>query len=623
MQLSLESSSKKIANIVLFISSLFALYTSGFGFLSAMTQRSIHWLLMVVPIFLLFPTRGKKAKIAWYDILLALIAIGATLYVTLTWEKNALRIDDPTLFDTIVCIVGLLIVLEATRRSVGAAMPIIALIFLLYMYFGPYLPGFFQHKGFSVQSLASFIYTTTEGVFGLAMGVSATYIIIFVLFGAFLAKSGAGQLFVDLSMAVSGKNKYAPVRATIISNALMGIISGSPVANVVTTGAFAIPLLDKAKYPKTKGAALVAAASVGSMFTPPVMGAAAFIIADYLGVSYGKVILAALFPALLYYISLIVAGDIGADKGNQSNLDERDVLNIKKEIREKGQMLLPVILLVALIVSGWSATKSAFWCIVLIIALSFVRKSTRMSGKSIVEALLSGSKDAMPIAAACACAGIIVGVVSATGIGVKFSSLLLQLSGNNVLFSLVLTMIAALILGMGLPPTAVYIILAALTVPALIKLGLHPMAAHFFVFYFSCVGAITPPVALAAYSASAIAKTDPWKTGWLAFRFGLVAYIIPFIFAYNPILLLQGNQNIFITLLDLLCAIMGIVFLNYAIEGYFKRPISLVVRGVFLVGSLFLMVPGFTNDILGIALIIIGYLINKYLYKNGQRQSRA
>jgi TRAP transporter 4TM/12TM fusion protein len=353
------------------------------------------------------------------------------------------------------------------------------------------------------------------------------------------------------------------------------------------------------------------------------MGAAAFIIADYLGVSYGRVVLAALFPALLYYISLIVAGDIGTDKENKGNLDECDVPDIKKEIRGKGQMLVPVILLVALIVSGWSATKSAFWCIILIIALSFVRKSTRMSGKSIVDALLSGSKDTMSIAAACACAGIIVGVVSATGIGVKFSSLLLQLSGNNVLFSLILTMIAALILGMGLPPTAVYIILAALTVPALIKLGLHPMAAHFFVFYFSCVGAITPPVALAAYSASAIAKTDPWKTGWMAFRFGVVAYIIPFIFAYNPILLLQGNQNIIITLLDLLCAIIGVFFLNYAIEGYFKRPISLVVRGFFLVGSLFLMVPGLTNNILGFALIVTGYLINRFLYKNRQQQSRA
>jgi TRAP transporter 4TM/12TM fusion protein len=443
------------------------------------------------------------------------------------------------------------------------------------------------------------------------------------LFGSFLAKSGAGQLFVDLAMAVSGKHRSAPARATIISNALMGIISGSPVANVVTTGAFAIPLLNKAKYPKVRGAALLAVASIGSMFTPPVMGAAAFLIADFLGVDYGKVIIASLIPAALFYISLIVTADIGAIKGNLTGLAKEDLPDGIKAIKEKGQMLIPVILLVVLIVSGWSATKSAFWCILLIIGLSLIRKSTRMSFKNILDAIIQGSKDTMPIAAACACAGIIVGVVSATGIGVKFSSLLINLSANSVLPSLFLTMIAALILGMGLPPTAVYIILAALTVPALIKLGIAPMAAHFFVFYFSCVGAITPPVALAAYSSSALAKTDPWKTGWVAFRMGAVAYIIPFIFAYNPVLLLQGHFNVFWAVTSIISVTIGIIFINYGIEGYFKAQLSWPVRILFIIGAVLLMVPDLLINLAGLIVVVCGYLAGRFLFKGKPYENQS
>ncbi len=605
---------KAMSTVILVASSFFALYTSGFGLFSALTQRTIHWAFMVSAIFLVYPIR-KKRRINWLDILLALAAAAVTLLVTFTWQKNALRILDPTGLEIVLYFIGILVVLEATRRSMGMAMPIISIIFLLYAVFGPYFPGILRHKGVGLTDLASFMYTTTEGIFGIAMGTSATYIIIFVLFGSFLNKSGTGQLFVDLSLSATGRSRSGSAYATILSNALMGIISGSPVANVVTTGSFTLPLLKRSGYPMRSGAALLAVAACGSMFTPPVMGAAAFLIADYLSVPYGSVVLASLFPACLFYISLFMFANVGSAKSGLQGISRDELPDWKAAIRDRGHLLIPIVLLVALIIYGWSALKSAFWCVLLILVLTYIKKSTRMNFGAIKDSLVAGSRDALSIAAACACAGIIVGVVSSTGLGVKFSSLLMQMAGSNQWMALVLTMIAALILGMGLPPTAVYIVLAALTAPALIKMGIAPMAAHFFVFYFSCVGAITPPVALAAYSASAIAHTNPFKTGWKAFRMGLVAYIIPYIFAANPILLLQGGSGtVFEIILSIITALVGVVFLTWGVEGFFRGlKVNAISRILFLGGSLLMMVPGWFTDVFGIAALGAAILLTRVI----------
>ena len=605
---------KIMATVILVASSLYALYTSGFGLFSALTQRTIHWAFMASAIFLVYPI-CKKKRINWVDILLALCAAAVSLLVTFTWQKNALRILDPSSMEIAMYIIGIIFVLEATRRSMGIAMPIISIIFLLYAMFGTYFPGILRHKGVGLADLASFTYSTTEGVFGLAMGTSATYIIIFVLFGSFLAKSGTGQLFVDLSLSATGRSKSGSAYATILSNALMGIISGSPVANVVTTGSFTLPLLQRSGYPMQNGAALLAVAACGSMFTPPVMGAAAFLVADYLSVPYGKVVLASLFPALLFYISLFVAANVGASKGGLTGLSREDMPDWRAAVLDRGHLLIPIILLVALIVYGYSALKSAFICVLLILVLTAIKKSTRMNWKKIKDSLYAGSRDALSIAAACACAGIIVGVVSSTGLGVKFSSMLMQMAGSSQWMALVLTMIAALILGMGLPPTAVYIVLAALTAPALIKIGIAPMAAHFFIFYFSCVGAITPPVALAAYSASAIAHTNPFKTGWKAFRMGLVAYIVPYMFAANPILLLQGDSGTILQItLSIITALVGVVFLTWGVEGFFRGlKINVVSRVLFLGGALMMMVPGVLSDGIGIGALVVAILLTRVL----------
>jgi TRAP transporter 4TM/12TM fusion protein len=596
------------ASVILVASSIFIMYTSGFGLLSAMSQRTIHWAFMIAGIFLLYPWK-KGAKIGWFDILLAVAGVLSTLYVLFTWEKYALRIEDPAPWEIGVCIFGVIVVLEATRRSMGLAMPLLAVLFLLYALYGNYLPGMFRHKGFALDKLVSFIYTTTEGIFGLAMGVSATYIVIFVLFGSFLAKSGAGQLFVDLSMTATGWIRSGPACATILSNALMGIISGSPVANVVTTGAFTMPLMTRAGYPLVDSAAILAVAATGSMFTPPVMGAAAFLIADYLSVSYGMVILASVIPAGLFYLSLFIYSDVCAAKNNLARTRKEDLVDWKKALRERGLLILPIILLVVLIIHGWSPLKSAFWCVILIYLLALPFKNTRMSLKTTWDALVAGSKDSLSVAAACATAGIIVGVVSMTGVGVKFSSVLMQISNDIMPLALALAMLAALVMGMGLPPTAVYIIMAALTVPALVNMGVTPMASHFFIFYFSCIGAITPPVALAAYSAAAVAKTDAFQTGWKAFRIGIVAFIIPFMFAYNPVMLLQGEGSIFEVVVRILLSVAGVFFLTYGLERYFRAPLGIPASLLFVIGAVCMLIPETITDYLGVGCIVAGILL--------------
>jgi len=602
---------KSSARIILVMSSLFAMYTSGFGLLSALDQRTIHWIFMAVPVFLLFPGRKKgKEKVAIIDVLLALGTFVAGIYQVLTWEKNALRLEDISAFETFMGIVMIVVVFEAARRTMGIALPIISGIFLAYAYLGPYMPGFLRHKGFDLTNLVSFLYSTTEGIFSLPMGTSATYIIIYVLFGAFLTQSGAGQLFVELAQGLTGRFRSGPAQTTILSNALMGIISGSPVANVVTTGSFAIPLLKKTGYPVLTGAALLAVAATASMFTPPVMGAGAFMIADYLGISYGEVVKAAIVPAFLFYLNLIVYADLTAVRAGYGETAVENLPDWRSALKQRGHLFLPVVALVLFIVIGWSALKAAFWCILLMLLLSFFRKETAMSPKKIWAALEAGSRDNITIAAACAAAGIIVGVISITGLGVKFSSLLISLSGHNPLLALILTMAAALILGMGLPPTAVYIILAALTIPSLMEIGIKPMAAHFFVFFFACIGAITPPVCLAAYAASGVAKTDPWATGWRAFRMGMVGYIIPFIFAYNPVLLLIG-KNMGEIVWAIITATIGVTVLSFGVEGFFRSPLNWLNRLLFITGAIALMIPGLVSDGMGALLLAFAFLLAK------------
>jgi TRAP transporter 4TM/12TM fusion protein len=605
----IKDGTQVIVKWVMVASSLFILYTAGFGLLSALTQRSIHWVFMSFPIFLLFPMLSKKKeRVTFIDHALAVAAVISGLYLTLTWGDDPLRLNEPSAIDTAMGIVMILVVLEGSRRTIGMSLTVIALLFLAYAFLGPYVPGAFRHKGFDVVSLVSFLYSTTEGIFSLPMGTSATYIIIYVLFGAFLTQSGAGKLFVDLAHAATGRLRSGPAQTAILSNALMGIISGSPVANVVTTGAFAIPLMKETGYPMMTAAALLAVAATGSMFTPPVMGAGAFMIADYLSVPYGEVVKAAVIPAALFYLSLVIFADVTAVRSGLKGLRREELPDWKKALLQRGHLLIPIISLVVFIVIGWSALKTAFWCVILMLVLSWMKPETRMGFRKIVSALESGSRDTIIIASACAVSGIIVGTDAATGLGVKLSSYLNALSGNNPILALILTMAAALILGLSLPPTPVYIILAALTIPSLIAMGIAPMAAHFFVFYYASIGAITPPVALSAYAASGIAKTDPWMTGWVACRMGLVSYIVPFAFVLDSALILGGKGSLLEILYALISVAIGVVVLCFGVEGYFRRPLSLPTRICWGFGGLGFMLPGLTFKVIGCALAFMGLL---------------
>ena len=590
-------------------SSLFTLYTAGFGLLSALDQRSIHWIFMSFPLFLLYPLFSKdKEKRRSIDYVLAVGAVVSGVYLALTWENDPLRLAEPTWVDTAMGMLMLIVVLEGSRRCIGMSLTVIALCFLVYTYFGPYFPAAIRHKGFDGTGMVSFLYTTTEGIFSLPMGVSATYIIVYVLFGSFLTRSGAGQLFVDLAHAATGRLRSGPAQTTILSNALMGIISGSPVANVVTTGAFTIPLMKKTGYPMMTAAALLAVAATGSMFTPPVMGAGAFMIADYLAVPYGDVVVAAVIPAALFYLSLIIFADIAAARAGIRGSSRADLPDWKRSLAQRGHLLIPIIALVYFIVIGWSALKTAFWCILLMLVLSWIKPETRMGWRKIVSALELGSRDNLIIAAACAVSGIICGADAMTGLSVKLSSYLNALSGNSPVLALVLTCIAALILGLSLPPTPVYIILAALTIPSLINMGINPMAAHFFVFYYASIGAITPPVALSAYAASGIAKTDPWRTGWVACRMGLVSYVVPFAFVLDPTMLLGSKAPLSMTLFAVVMAAVGVVFLCLGVEGYIRRPLPLIPRILMSVGGFALMLPGLTLKMSGSGLILLSIL---------------
>ncbi|HWQ80573.1 MAG TPA: TRAP transporter fused permease subunit [Anaerovoracaceae bacterium] len=605
----LDKAAKPLSIAGMISSSLFCLYTSGTGMLSALDQRSVHWLLLGVPLFLMYSWKGKNKKIDILDYLCALLLVASCIYLMATWRNDILLLKQPSFWDTTFGIICVLMVLEATRRTLGNSIPIISIIMIIYALFGGYFPAAMKIKSFSVQSLTSYLFRTTEGIFGQPIGVSTQFILIFILFGAFLAKTGAGQLFVDIALSATGRLRSGPAQATIFANILMGLISSTPVANVATVGSFTLPLLKRTKYPDIRAASLLAVSATGAMFTPPIMGACAFLIADYMGVPYGEVVMAGIMPAILFYVSLIISADVVAARSGLEGMRREDMPDWKAAFMRRGQMLLPIVVLVYFIIAGYSVPKSAFFCIVLLVVLALFRKETRLDLQKLVGIMVSGTKEAIPIGAVCACSGIIVGVISCTGIGVKFSSFLLAISQGNAFFALFLTMIAALILGLGLGPPSVYLILAALTIPALITIGVEPMSAHFFVFYYAVMGVLTPPVAMAAFTAAGMAKTDPTKTGWISFGMGFVAYVIPFVFAYSPALLFRGSSML-TSAYVIFTTLLGVLTLTFAVEGFIRRKVKLLPRLLFVIASVGFFVPeNFLFNAMGLAVGVAAIIL--------------
>jgi len=584
------------AGIAIF-TSLFHLYTAGFGLLSAMDQRGLHLLLMLVLAFITYSaTSSTSQRVQGLDYLFIAVAAASSFYILATWEGN-IGAFIPSLQDVIFGFMMIAVVLEAARRTSGLALPITALVFLAYAFWGEELPGLLSHKHYSTERIISFLYTTTEGIYGLPIAISATFVVIFIIFGAFLSNTGAGKLFVDLAFSLAGRRRGGPAKVAVVSSALMGTITGSPLAEVATTGTITIPLMRDAGYRPFVAGAIEAVSATGAMIMPPVMGAVAFLIAENLGISYFEVAKAAALPAVIYYACLYFMVDFEAAKMGLKGLAKEDLPSFLGSLITGWYALVPLIALVIWIGMGWSAMRAGFWSIMLLFVTLLIGKRKMLNWKSISRSLRQGGENAVSVAAACACAGIILGVISVTGLGVKLTSFMISLSGGNLFIGLVLTAITSLILGMGLPATAIYVMMAAINAPALIQMGASPLAAHLFLFYFGCISTITPPVALTAYAAAAVAGASPTKTGWRAFIYGLSAYIMPFMFMYSSSLLMEGG--VLLVARTFVTGMIGAYFLSAGIQGYLIFRINVIERVVLFAAGILLIHPGAFTDVVG------------------------
>ncbi len=579
------------------------LYTGMFGAPEALLHRAIHLLFTMVLVFLIYPAKKSSPKVSLSNFLLLAVSVAAILHIFIDYEYFITRypyVHPLTTVDLILGILLVLILLEAARRSIGSAMPMTAIFFILYGYAGPYMPGLLHHAGVNTETIIDQLYMTTEGIFGIPLGVSATYVILFVIFGAFLERSGGGQFFMDLAAATTGKTRGGPGKIAVVSSSLFGTISGSAVANVMVTGQFTIPMMKRTGFQPHFAGAVEATASTGGQIMPPVMGAAAFVMAEFTDTPYLTVCKHALLPAILYYLSVFMAIHFEALRTNLKGMAE-DAPRLVAVLLGEGHLLIPVVVIVYFMFAGYTPMYACIYSIVSVILLANLKRMTRMGLFKILRAMEEGAKGTLSVAVACACAGIVIGVINLTGLGLKFTSFVLFLAGNSLAAALLFTMAAGIILGMGLPTTAAYIVMAALLVPALVKLGIPIIAAHMFAFYYAIISAITPPVALAVYAGAGLAGSSMWRTGWAAVRIGAPGFIIPFMFAYAPSLLFIGSTTT--VLLSMVTATIGVVMLAGGMIGWFLRETNLVERIMLLSGAILLIKPGFYTDLFGLALL--------------------
>ncbi|MDZ5470391.1 TRAP transporter permease [Bacillus sp. 31A1R] len=605
--------------------SLFQLYTGIFGMLTAQLQRSIHLGFALALVFLLFPARkkdrGKKHKVAWYDIILAILAIGVGAYWPLMIDELVMRVGRLTELDFYVGLTAIILVLEATRRAVGLPITIIAAVFLGYAYFGPYMPGFLAHRGLELDRIVQTMFFTTEGILGTPLGVSATFIFLFLLFGSFLVKTGVGQYFNDLAVSIAGRSVGGPAKVAIFSSALQGTISGSSVANVVTSGSFTIPMMKKLGYRKEFAGGVEAAASTGGQLMPPIMGAAAFLMVEFIGgITYWEIAKAAAIPALLYFTGIWIMTHFEAKKIGLRGLSKEEMPN-RKEVLKQIYLLTPILAVIVLLVSGMSVTRAALWSIVITILVSAIRKETRIGFKGMIEALVDGARTALGVAAATAAAGIIVGVVTKTGLGLKLANGLLDLAGGALIPTLMLTMVAAIVLGMGSPTTANYVITSTIAAPAIILLGVPDLSAHLFVFYFGIIADITPPVALAAFAAAGVSGGEPIKTGVDAAKLAIAAFIIPYMFVLSPELLMIDTTWTYLIWI-IFTALAGMTAIGAGVIGYWMRKLHWSERLLGIAGGLLLIYPEGFSDIIGL-IIFIAMIVLQYVIKGDKPKAQT
>ncbi|MBE1556918.1 TRAP transporter permease [Sporosarcina limicola] len=611
---------KKIVFVGLLSFSLFQLYTGIFGQFTAFIQRSIHLGFALSLIFILFPAKKrvgeKRNKVPFYDIILSLLSIGVGLYWPLNIHELVFRVGRVSDLDMVVGVIAILLTLEAARRAVGIPITIISGIFLMYAFFGPYFPGFLGHRGQDLESVVQLMFFTTDGILGTPLSVSATFIFVFLLFGAFLVKTGVGNYFNDLAVVLAGRLVGGPAKVAIFSSALQGTISGSSVANVVTSGSYTIPMMKKLGYKKEFAGGVEAAASTGGQLMPPIMGAAAFLMVEFIGgVTYWQIAKAAAIPALLYFTGIWIMTHFEAKRVGLKGMT-KDQLPDRKAVLKKIYLLLPILGIIVFLLIGIPTMQAALWGIVLTIVVSSFDKATRLGFKDMIDALVDGARTALAVAAATACAGIIVGVVVKTGLGLGLATGLISASGGNIFLTLFFTMLAAIVLGMGSPTTANYVITSTIAAPAIITLLMldNPdatvpivvaISAHLFVFYFGIIADITPPVALAAFAAAGVSGGDPIKTGVVAAKLAIAAFIIPYMFVFNPAMLMIG-ASIPEIIWVVFTAIIGMTAIGAGMIGYWYRKCNWIERILTVGTGLLLIYPETLTDIVG--LIAFGIL---------------
>jgi TRAP transporter 4TM/12TM fusion protein len=623
----------------------FYLYNAGISPVAAQYHRGIYVLITFVLVFLSYPIwrRSRQDRPTVPDILLALLAVFVVGYWILEFENLNYRMGSETKLDFFVSGLGILISLEVCRRVLGWSLTIVGIAFIGYCYFGPYMPDVIAHRGFSLERIVNHVYLKQEGVFGIMADVLVTYVILFIFFGAFLKKSGAGKFFLDLPMAIAGRSAGGPAKVAVIASGFFGSVSGSAIANTVSTGAFTIPLMKRAGFRPHVAGAIEPAASVGGMFMPPIMGAGGFLMAEMTETPYVEIMKMAIFPAILYFLGVFVMVHFEAKRYGLVGLVDEDSPNALQILKKEWFMSLPLVIIVVMMLMGYSPGFAAVLATVSCVGVSWLTKDYRMGPREILDAMLEGARNTLVIGATVGVIGIIVGSIALTGIGLRFSDIIFSLSGGVLPLAILLIGVASLILGMGVPVTAAYLITAVLAVPAMSTMLAHHaygkefaelapqaatwtlLASHMVVYWFSQDSNITPPVCVAAYAGAAIAGSDPWKTGWTSFKFAKMIYLGPFLFAYAPALLLNGTPTeIFMTYLT--CA-LGTITFSALTMGYLVCPTNIPEWIVAAIGTILLLfpqvlydtlnlsIPALVVDFMAIALFVAVYLSQKYRIK--------
>ena len=624
-----EAPTRKYKGIIGYIStglavfcSLFALY-GAFGSMITQVSRFTHVMLILMLTFLFYPPfRSWKDRGIGADIFFALLTFTVFAYPFLDFEAFIYRVANPLPMDVLLGVAACILVLEATRRSTGTALPVLVLICVAYAYWGSYLPEPWGHRGYNITRIIALEFMTLNGLFGTPVEVSSTFIILFTIFGAVLEISGAGKFFVDFALGCMGKSRAGAGRAVTLASFLLGTVSGSGAATTVTLGAVAWPLLKRSGYDKESAGGLLAAGGIGAILSPPVLGAASFLIAEILKISYLEVLIMASIPTILYYASILfmVEGDARHFHLQQVTLNKIDVLMLTRQYWFHFTSLVTIVIFMAL---GFTAITAVFYSILIAIVTSFFNKNSALFPRKLIAALAAGSKQVLGVASTCACAGIIVGIINLTGMGLKFSGIIVDLAGGNLYLTLVLTAIILLILGLALPITASYIIAAVMTAPALIKLGVPEVAAHMFIFYYAVLSEVSPPTALSPFAAAAITGGNPFKTTMLAWKYTLPAFIVPFMFTASPEgigLLLKGPiVNI---ILVTITALGGVWALSGAAGGYLVRPIGAFERAALAVSGILLFYAGTIQDVVG-AFILGSIILKQILRRRSEVKSFA